>query len=116
MWTSKIVGKVFAETSLDVNVNFSNGERDFNLIFRVASTTELESRIRVTLAQLQSLDTFAQTVSLGDFTPPPVEEKPKDLKQEALNNVANLKNLISLGLLKEDSQEYVDAVALYKSL
>jgi hypothetical protein len=115
MWKAKIADKKIEHGVCTVNVSYQDGPDEFNEIYTIQSLEDLNNRVRGRLEGLNNLGSLLNEIPVGNFTPEPRVEV-VNRKQEALNEVSRLKQLVNLGLLEEDDQKYQDAVALYNSL
>lgn len=118
MYTAKIVDKKIENGSLLVNVNYTNGVTNFNVIYPVRSEKDLDNLIRSKLEELEALITLEATLTLGVYTPTaketPIKTEPTPLEL-ATETLYKLKEKINLGVLKETDQEFIDAVTAYKT-
>jgi len=73
MYTAKIVEKKIESGSLKLNVNYSNSVENFNVVYSIRNQDELDTAIRSKLEELNKLVTIENSITLGDYTPPPIE-------------------------------------------
>lgn len=113
MWTATIDGKEYAKGILTVRVMYKNGDDGFGEAYTVSSIDSLNQSIKNKLRQLENTALVYDSIQPGEFVPPAdPTQSPYELAQQ---EVYRLKNLISLGILKETDQEFVDAVANLKA-
>lgn len=111
MWTATIESKTFSKGILQVGVVYTNGNESFTEPYVISSEEEINGRITNRLSTLEKLE--GVSISLGAFTPQLVtsDENPK---QEKLNELRKIKELVSLGVLKDTDQQVLDAIEAVK--
>ena len=116
-WTATISQKVYNSGTIRVDVLYSKGEDTFSVVYpNIKSFTELQSRVQSKLKELENLDVEVTKIpESGPLELPVVVEVPPTEKEMALNTLYELKEKVSLGIIKESDQEFIDAVAAYKA-
>lgn len=116
MWASTIDRKDFSNGQFRVFVKYTDGAgSSFEEAYNLSNAENLNNTIRSRIDQLQAVEAFADTVTLGAYTPTPKPVIAASDYEIALAEVSRVKNLVSLGILKETDQEFVDAVAALKA-
>lgn len=114
MWTATIDRTDFSNGQFRVFVKYSDGINSFEESYNLSTRQALNSQIKNRLEQLTSVQALASSIEVGSFTPEEevvVGPTPYEL---AVGEVARLKGLISLGIMKETDPEFVNAVTELK--
>jgi len=112
MWTATIHKTDFNNGSFRAYVKYSDGTNSFDETVGLSTQDNLNKAIRNRIQGLEEVSTFVSTVPMGPFAPSQEVATPYEL---ALKEVSRVKNLVSLGILKETDQEFVDAVSALKA-
>ncbi len=115
MWTASLTGKVFTGGSLTVTVAFTNGKDSFNQDFDLSggSLNTLAQRVSGRIDQLNISDTLMQSIDIG---PVPAYVPPtRDELAYARSQLAQVKQDVDLGIIKETDAIYIDALAAAKA-
>jgi len=113
MWTATIDGKEYVKGILTVQVMYKNGDDGVGESYVISSVDSLNERIKNKLKQLEDLSVVHNSIQLGEFIPP--ADPVPTAYELALKEVNRVKNLVSLNILKETDQEFLDAVSALKS-
>lgn len=113
MWTSKIVGKRLESGALYVDIHFVNGEASIarTIDLTGGSLDVLSQKVQDQLNTLNTTDTLATNIVIGDFTPDVPDADPKGI---ALANLRQTKELVSLGVIKDTDPQVADALTAFK--
>lgn len=108
MWTSTIQKKDFDNGFLRVIVGYTNGTDSFEESYMLRTGKELDNYILNRKDELTQLDTV--NIPIGEYTPTPKVAVPAPF-DVSIGRLAEVKRLIGLGVLNEQSPEYLVAVA-----
>lgn len=107
MFTSSIRSKSFFNGEFKVEVEFTDGAQTWTESFTIFGSEDLNSKIKSRLQVLNTLEAFAQTVTIGGYTPTekvdvPETQEDKDRKIwfRNFNKLENLSRLSTLGGLR----------------
>ena len=114
MWTAKIEQKDFSNGQFRVFVSYTDGTNKFEENYSLSTQENLHKTVRSRLQQLESVAVFASTVPIGVFNPSAEEVKPLSSYDLALQEVARVKGLVNIGILKETDTVFVNAVTALK--
>lgn len=105
------------EDRINVTVAVVDGETElFGRAFQGRDWKSIESQIDQLEKNLSAVAVELDKVPLGEFVPPIKEEKELTPLELATQRLYELKEKISLGVMKESDQEFMDAVEAYKAL
>lgn len=93
---------------LELNIEFSNGEKSFEESFSVKTASELDSIISAKLKELNTTKITIADVAAGEYVPVP--EKPDVVLQQKLTEVYKLKQMVDVGIIAPDAPEYLQAL------
>lgn len=114
MWSATITRKDFDNGLLRVIVVFSDGVRSCEETYNLRRGPELDSFIKSRLIELNALDTFASSLSIGAYTPQIDVAAPPNPLTTALRELREVHELVSIGVLKDTDQEVIDALTAAK--
>lgn len=120
MYTSKLISVVADQDNPNLSVStieFTNGQVTIQDVERGLSKDSLIVYCRQKIAQLSEQDKindFIASPPLGDIDTKPAQPTADEQAQidfnNALSKLQGLKQLIDLGIITEDDQEYIDAL------
>lgn len=116
MYTANITNKNLSAGNLQIEVTFTDGADTFVEAFNVTTEDDLNEKIAKRIDTLNGLVELNTKIAVGAWVKPtiPAPATPTDV-EIAEKELRELKELISLGVMKETDQEFIDAVAAYKS-
>jgi hypothetical protein len=112
MWTASIDAKEYSKGILTVRVMYKNGEDGIGEAYQVSSLDSLNQSIKNKLKQLEDISVVHDSVKLGAFVAP--ADPVTTAYELALQEVSRVKNLVSVGILKDTDAEYVSAITALK--
>jgi hypothetical protein len=114
--TIEIQSKEQVEDRIRVTVVVKDGETEkFGRSFTGTTWVNIESQIDQLRKNLEAVAVELENVPVGEFTPPVRVQLEPTALELAEQTLYELKRKIELGVLKETDQEFVDAVAAYKT-
>lgn len=117
MFTYNLTDSTIENGQCRVTFEFTNGTVKVSRTWFVTSEDDINRRIKDEINSLDNTVALKSRLVNGAYT---VVEKPEEPIKEltplelATQNLYQLKEKISLGVLKETDQEFVDAVTAYK--
>jgi predicted transcriptional regulator len=113
MWTANIYKKDFSNGAYRVHVAYTDGTNKSDEVYSLANLLTLEGTVRNRLAQLNALATLITTIPTGPYTPP--SSTPPTAYELAKTEVVRVQELVDLGVLTEQDQEYINAINALKT-